>query len=517
MSTAILAGITAPEIDYQMLMPILLVLGAAVIGVLVEAFASRTLRRPLQLALVFGSLILAFASAVTNHNNHLFGVGAVGALAFDGVTQFSQGLIILVAIVGALYIAEQKVDSQGDAFAPRASANPGSEDEIEFTRLGWLQTEIWPLFLFAVSGMLIFPAADDFLTLFVALEVMSLPLYLMAGMARRRRLLSQEAALKYFVLGAFSSAFLLYGSALIYGFAGSVNYVTVQAVMLADASRTNMLLIGGLFILLGLLFKVGAAPFHQWTPDVYQGAPTPITAFMAAATKVAAFVALLRVVFIALAGLQWDMQMVVWAVAAITMVVGTIVGVAQSDIKRMLAYSSVAHAGFLLLGVMSLSHAGLSSTLFYLAAYAFTTLGTFGVVSIVRDSTGEATSLRQWTGLGKRSPVVAGLFTLFLLALAGIPLTSGFTAKFSVFAAAYGVGLAPLVLLAVIASAIAAFFYVRVMVLMYFTDPIDDTVSVVRPSLFTSTALAISALITLLLGVYPQPVIDLLNQVFFLR
>ena len=221
------------------------------------------------------------------------------------------------------------------------------------------------------------------------------------------------------------------------------------------------LLIGSLFVFAGLLFKVGAAPFHQWTPDVYQGAPTALTAFMGAATKVAAFGALLRVSYVALDGLRWDLAPVLWVVAGLTMLVGTIVGVAQSDVKRMLAYSSIAHAGFVLLGVLASSAAGLSGSLFYLLAYSFTTLGTFGIVSLVHDASGEANNLGQFAGLGKRSPLVAGTFAMFLLALAGIPLTSGFTGKFAVFAAAYASGAAPLVVLAVVASAIAAFFYVR--------------------------------------------------------
>jgi NADH-quinone oxidoreductase subunit N len=276
-------------------------------------------------------------------------------------------------------------------------------------------------------------------------------------------------------------------------------------------------LVGSIFILVGLLFKVGAVPFHQWTPDVYQGSPTAITAFMGAATKVAAFGALLRIFYVAFGTLAWDLSAILWTIAIATMLVGTIVGVAQSDIKRMLAYSSIAHAGFLLLGVIAQSKAALDGSLFYLVSYAFTTLGTFAVVSLVRDSSGEANHLGHWAGLGKRSPLVASTFALFLLALAGIPLTSGFVGKFAVFAAAYDAGLAPLVVVAVIASAIAGFFYVRVIVLMFFTDSSSDEVSVVVPSFATSAAITISAVMTIALGVMPQPVFDLLATALLLK
>lgn len=516
-SLSLVSAITAPEIDYGLFQPVLIVLGAAVLSVLVEAFVGRAIRRTVQLVLVFGALVAALFSTIGLQQGKSVGLTAVNSLAVDGPGIFLQILILIVAIIGAALLAENGVDPQGDGFAPQASALPGSEDEQEFTARGWYQTEIWPLFLFSVGGMIIFPIANDLLTLFIALEVMSLPLYLLAGMARRRRLLSQEAALKYFVLGAFASAFLLYGSALLYGFAGSVTYSDIVSALGQDANREGLLIVGSLFVFVGLLFKIGAAPFHQWTPDVYQGSPTSLTAFMSAATKVAAFGALLRVSYVALGGLSWNYEPVLWAVAGITMLLGTIVGVAQSDIKRMLAYSSVAHAGFLLLAVIAGNSAGLSGSLFYLAAYAFTTLGTFAVVSLVRDASGEASNLRAFAGLGKRSPLVAGTFALFLLALAGIPLTSGFTGKFAVFAAAVEGGAAPLVVVAVIASMIAAFFYVRVIVLMFFTEPVSDDVSVVVPTAFTQVALTVSAIATILLGVFPQPVLDLVADTVFIR
>ena len=503
-----LANFTAPSFDYVKLAPMLIVFAGATIAVLVEAFAAREQRRSIQVPLTLLTIALAFAAVVNNYTAERSGIEASGAYALDGATTMIQGILLVVAFLGALLFAENKVDPAGDAFAPRASALPGSEDEQNFTAGGWLQTEIWPLFLFSVGGMLLFPAANDLLTMFVALEVLSLPLYLMAGMARRRRLLSQEAALKYFILGSFASAFFLYGSALVYGYAGSTRFGTIATALSKMANNQGMLTIGVVFIAVGLMFKIGVAPFHQWSPDVYQGAPTPLTGFMAAGTKIAAFGALIRVMFVAFGGARWDWQPFFWAIAIVSMLVGTVVGVAQSDIKRMLAFSSVAHAGFLLMAIIGASRDALSGSVFYLATYGITTVGAFAVVSLVRDATGEASHLGSWAGLGKKSPLTAGVFSLFLLALAGIPLTSGFTSKFAVFSAAAASGATPLVVIAVLASAIAGFFYMRVIVLMFFTDAGEGTASVVVPSVFTKVVVGATAALTVLLGVLPQPLLD---------
>ena len=368
--------------------------------------------------------------------------------------------------------------------------------------------------------MLIFPAANDLLTLFIALEVFSLPLYILCALARRQRLLSQEAAVKYFLLGAFSSAFLLFGVALLYGYAGTVTYAGIAEVVSDGAKQIDpalagtmgndaLLLIGAALVLMGLLFKVGAVPFHMWTPDVYQGAPTPVTGFMAAATKVAAFGALLRLLYVVLPGLRWDWRPVMWGVAILTMLGGAIVAITQTDIKRLLAYSSIAHAGFLLAGVIATSEDGVSSVLFYLGAYSFVTLGAFAVVTLVRDAGGEATALSKWAGLGRRSPLVAAVFAVFLLAFAGIPLTSGFAGKFAVFKAAAQSGAGWLVVVGVLSSAIAAFFYIRVIVLMFFSEPKADGPTVAVPSPLTTTAIAVGVTATLVLGLAPQYFLDL--------
>jgi NADH-quinone oxidoreductase subunit N len=250
----------------------------------------------------------------------------------------------------------------------------------------------------------------------------------------------------------------------------------------------------------------------MWTPDVYQGAPTPVTGFMAAATKVAAFGALLRILYVVLPGLRWDWRPVMWGVAIITMLGGAIVAITQTDIKRLLAYSSIAHAGFILAGVIATNPDGVSSVLFYLAAYSFVTIGAFAVVTLVRDAGGEATHLSKWAGLGRRSPLVAAVFAVFLLAFAGIPLTSGFAGKFAVFKAAAEGGAGPLVVVGVISSAIAAFFYIRVIVLMFFSEPRPEGPTVAVPSPLTMTAIGVGVAVTLVLGVAPQYFLHLAGQ-----
>ncbi|SHU78180.1 NADH-quinone oxidoreductase subunit N [Mycobacteroides abscessus subsp. abscessus] len=372
--------------------------------------------------------------------------------------------------------------------------------------------------------MMLFPACNDLLTMFVALEVFSLPLYVMCALARRRRLLSQESALKYFLLGAFSSAFFLFGSAFVYGYAGTVELDAVARAVDADAGERSFLLLGVAMLSVGLLFKVGAVPFHFWVPDVYQGAPTPVTAFMAATTKIAAFGALLRVLYVALPGITTDWRPVLWAVSIATMLIGSIGAVTQTDVKRMLAYSAVAHTGFLLTGVAAANERGVSSTLFYLAAYGFSTVGAFTIAGLVRSGNAddgadgdykdddEVTDLRRWAGVGRRAPVLGIVFALFLLAFAGIPLTSGFVSKFAVFEAAAAGGAMPLVVVGVMCSAIAAYFYVRVIVVMFFADPLEDSGVLRIPGPAVTVSIAVSALITVLLGVAPQPLLDLVEN-----
>ncbi|MDX3226579.1 NADH-quinone oxidoreductase subunit NuoN [Streptomyces sp. ME19-01-6] len=524
--------IPAPDIEYGQLAPTLIVLGAAIVGVLIEALLPRRHRYAAQLFVSVVALAAAFAAvlglAAGDYGTSKARIAAMGAIAVDGPALFLEGTILLVALVAVFTFAERRLDpaahgNRVDSFAAQAAAVPGGEAEKAAVKAGFTTTEVFPLVLFAVGGMLVFPAANDLLTLFVALEVFSLPLYVLCALARRHRMLSQEAAVKYFLLGAFSSAFLLFGIALLYGYAGTVTYAGIADVVDGQVREVTpalagtmgndaLLLIGGAMVLMGLLFKIGAVPFHMWTPDVYQGAPTPVTGFMAAATKVAAFGALLRLLYVVLPGLRWDWRPVMWGVAIVTMLGGAIVAVTQTDVKRLLAYSSIAHAGFILAGVVATTPEGISSVLFYLAAYSFVTLGAFSVVTLVRDAGGEATHLSKWAGLGRRSPLVAAVFAVFLLAFAGIPLTSGFAGKFAVFKAAADGGAGPLVVIGVISSAIAAFFYIRVIVLMFFSEPRTEGPSVAVPSPLTSAAIAIGVAVTIVLGVAPQYFLDLAGQ-----
>ncbi len=514
------ATITPPHIEYGQLSPLLLVFGLGVVGVLIEAFVPRELRRPAHLIITLGGLAVAFVlTIVVAATSSLFAHGghgnsaAMGAVGVDGPTLFVWGTILVLAFVSVLLIADSSRDDQ--TFVAQAATTPGSAEERAAQLAGVVHTEIYPLTLFAVAGMLLFPASNDLLTMFVALEVLSLPLYLLCGLSRRRRLLSQEASMKYFLLGAFSSAFFLFGVAMLYGYAGSVSLSAIATAAASNVGSLTLLYAGMALLGIGLLFKIGAVPFQSWKPDVYQGAPTPVTALMASCTLVSAFGALLRVFYVAFGQLTWDWRPAMWGVAVLTMVVGAIIAITQTDVKRLLAYSSIAHGGFVLTGVIAASVAGLSSSLFYLAVYGFTTIGAFAVVTLVRDQAGEAGHLSSWAGLGRRSPLVAGVFAFFLLAFAGIPLTSGFTGKFAVFSAAIASGATPLVIVGVIASAVAAFFYVRVIVLMFFSDPAPAgpaVVTVVTPGVFTGAAVAVGVITTLVFGIYPQPLLNLANH-----
>jgi NADH-quinone oxidoreductase subunit N len=505
--------ILSPSLAYGSVLPLLIVFGGALVGVLVEAFLPARSRRMSQIVVTVLSLLGALAAVVwlaeTRETQELV---FADAIAVDGVTLFLQGTLAVLGVVAVLLLSERSLDASGGAVVAQAAVLPGSREDVALAEATEVQTEVYPLALFSLGGMMLFPAANNLLLMFIALEVLSLPLYLMAGLARRRRLLSQEAAVKYFLLGAFASAFFLYGVALIYGYAGSVDLNEVLAQTRVAQDDEALLFAGFALLAVGLLFKVGAVPFQAWTPDVYQGSPTPVTALMAACTKIAAFGALLRVVYVGFGATEWDWRPMMWGVAILTMVVGALLAVTQSDVKRMLAYSAVAHTGFLLVGVVALSQDGLSSTLFYLVAYGFTTLASFAVVTLVRDSSGEATHLAQWAGLGRKSPLLALTFAFLLFALAGIPLTSGFMAKFAVFTAAVDSGATALVVVGVVTSAVTAFFYARVVVLMFFSEPAPSGPTVAVPSAYTAFAIAIGVVVTGVLGVFPQPVLDLAER-----
>lgn len=511
-------------IDYPAVLPLLLVFGAALVGVLVEAFVPRGRRQVVQVAVAIVGLLGAFVAIVfaTSHQGLTMGLTdgssnrRLFALAIDGPALFMQGALVLMGVLGILTMAERFGGAGPDAFTPSGASTPGSALETQATRMGALTTEVFPLTMFAVFGMMLFPATNDLLGMFVALEVLSLPLYILSGLARRRRLLSQEASLKYFLLGAFSSAFFLFGTALLYGYAGSVYFGDLSKAISAGPIEMNGLLVPGAFLVfVGLLFKVGAVPFHAWTPDVYQGAPTPVTGFMAACTKAAAFGAILRLAYVGLDTGRWEWTNALVIVALLTMVVGAVLSVTQTDMKRLLAYSSIAHAGFILVGVLAFDRKAIGAVLFYVVAYGFSTIAAFAIVSLVRQNGAEATHLSQWAGLGKRYPLVAAAFAFLMLAFAGIPLTSGFVAKFGVFSAAVGTGGATgtvLAIVGVLCSAITVFVYARIIVLMFFSDAPDDAVEVVTPSVSTTFSIAIGTMITLALGVLPSALLDLADR-----
>ncbi|WP_435716404.1 NADH-quinone oxidoreductase subunit NuoN [Aeromicrobium sp. CF4.19] len=518
------AQIPAPTVEWSMVTPLLILGGVAVLGVLVEAFAPRRGRFTVQAVLAAAGIVAALAETVRVYlsldrvEGSVIGRGQAaveGSLAVDGPAVLTWGMLCVFGLLSIGLFAERRLEGGLSAFTGRAADAPGSSDETQAVAVKLEHSEVFPLAMFALGGMLLFATSNDLLTMFVALEVMSLPLYILCGLSRRRRLLSQEASLKYFLLGAFSSVFFLYGVALAYGYAGGFALSDIDTAVSARAGSENLLLAAVALIAVGMLFKIGAVPFHSWTPDVYQGAPTPVTAFMAAGTKAAAFIAFLRVFFVAFGDASWDWRPTVWVIAVLTMFVGSVVAISQTDVKRMLAYSSVAHAGFLLVGLAGAYVGGegritsVSAMLFYLLVYGVASIGAFAVVMLVRDAGGEATHLSRWAGLGRESPFLAGSFALFMLSFAGIPLTAGFIGKWGVFSAAWSGGYWTLALAGVLVSALAAYFYVRVIVLMFFTEPVGDGPTVAVPSVLTTVVIAAAAAATVVLGILPGPVLEL--------
>jgi NADH-quinone oxidoreductase subunit N len=375
-------------------------------------------------------------------------------------------------------------------------------------RTGAESGEYYALVLFAASGMMLLASATDLIVVFLSLELMSLSLYVLAGLFKTR-LESGEASMKYFLLGAFASSFLLYGIALVYGATGSTNFDKVAAA-LAGKAPDGLAVLGLGLMLVGFGFKLSSVPFHMWAPDVYQGAPTSVTAFIATGSKAAAFAALIRVLFSALRSVQADWTVLLWGLAAVTMTVGNVVAIAQGNLKRMLAYSSVAHVGYMLVGLVAGGTSGAGAVLFYLLAYTFTTAGTFGVISLCgRTSSDESVDVRDYAGLARRHPLLAFVLSLFLLSLIGIPPLAGFVGKFYLFGAAVRGGYLWLVVIGVLNSAIAAYYYLRVIVYMYMREPEDAVPAGLVPSFAGGLALAISIVGIVLLGVMPAPFANL--------
>jgi NADH-quinone oxidoreductase subunit N len=538
------APLPAPQVAWRAIAPELALAGAGVVLLMVVAFWPNARRGTLAFLTLVG---LAVAAALVGWNWDLRAVAFDGAISLDGITRYAR--VVLLA-VGAL--ATLMAVSEG----PRRSG--------EATREGESPPELFPLLLFALTGMVLLAAASDLLVVFIALEMLSLALYIMAGATRRSS--AQEAAVKYFLLGAFSSAFLLYGIALCYGATRTTNLAAIARATATTQINLSVLLAGVALLAVGFCFKVAAVPFHMWTPDVYQGAPTPVTAFMAAGTKAAGFAVFLRVFAGALGGLVLDWRPVIAAVAVVTMLVGATLAVVQTDLKRMLAYSSIAHAGYLLIGLAAAptNPEGISASMFYLLAYAFMVMGAFMVVQYAArarqveaaavpaasraagalpavaaeagsspygpspsapepdDSNGDVT-LDDLRGFGRRHPLPAALLALFMFGLAGIPPLSGFWAKYYVFQAGIDAGLTWLVVIGVVSSVISAFFYLRVIMVTYFQEPSERPAAAVlegseagaiaapeggrrqvpaEPAL--GVALGVAAVLTVAIGLAPQ-------------
>jgi NADH-quinone oxidoreductase subunit N len=364
-----------------------------------------------------------------------------GAVVIDGFSVFLEITILAALVLGALLASDylRREDLPGAPF--------------------------YVLMMLSASGGMFMAKANDMIVVFLGLEILSIALYVLAGYNSRSE--SQEAAIKYFVLGSFSSAFFLYGIALAYGATGSTNLTEITLFLQSQTITTGVLLGGLALLLVGLGFKVAAVPFHMWTPDVYEGSPTPVTGFMAAAAKAAGFAALLRIFFSAFGTLRLDWQPMVWALAVLSLAVGSVLAVVQTNVKRMLAYSSISHAGYVLIGLQAATTEGIAGSLFYLLAYTFLIIGSFTVVTLVGRKGDSRHSLDDYRGLAATRPGLAFAFTVFLLAQAGVPFTSGFLAKFTVIGAAVQSRSYALAIIAMTAAVVAAFFYLRLIVVMY--------------------------------------------------
>lgn len=377
---------------------------------------------------------------------------------------------------------------------------------------GYLRSEGGPigealgLVLFATAGMVLMTAATDLIVIFIALETFSLALYILVAL-RRGRADGQEGSLKYFLTGAFSSAFFLYGIALVYGATGTTRLLGIaRSVREVSVLQQGLLVPGMALLAIGLVFKISAVPFHMWTPDAYQGAPAPVAGFMAAGSKIAGFAVALRLFYVVFPSLRWDWQPILIVISVASMLLGSFAAIAQRNLKRMLAYSAIAHTGFVLIGLIAANERGVSGSLFYLAVYAVTITGAFAVIYAVGGAGESLVELSDYRGLWRRQPFLAAVLAVDLISLAGIPPTAGFWAKFEVFSAGVSGGLTPVVVIAVLTSAVAAFFYLRVIVAMFLEDDEAPEPSSTHPSL--GIVMIVSVVLILLVGILPSPLLD---------
>jgi NADH-quinone oxidoreductase subunit N len=462
------------------IVPMACVTAAGIAAMVAEAFRDPGERMPIAGLGVVGLLGAAFATFLLwNHNTSSFGV-----VSADNFGLFVTGTLIVVGLLSL--------------------AISGPTIERELLPAG----EYYALMLFATAGMMLMATATDLLVIFLALEVMSLAIYALTGI-RRDSPASTEAAFKYFLLGAFASAFFLYGIAFTYGLTGSTRLDRIGGLLAAQAmAPTPMMFLALGLLIVGFGFKVSAVPFHMWTPDAYEGAPPAVTAFMSTGVKAAAFAAFVRVFLSAFEPLRGNWGEVLWVLAAATMIVGTVVGVLQSNVKRMLAYSSIGHGGYLLVALVSANDFGKGAVLFYLLTYAVTNIGAFGVIALLDNADRPNDKVSDYAGLWNARPGLAALMTIFLLSLGGFPPMAGFIAKWYVFSAAVKAGYTGLAIIGVLTSVISVFFYLRIVVMMYMT-PSDKPAQFPPVPKIAGAALIVSAILVFYLGILPTRVLEL--------
>jgi NADH-quinone oxidoreductase subunit N len=467
--------------SFAAIVPIACVTLAALAAMVAEAFRAKDERMPIGLLGAIG-LAFALASCVL-----LWGRNAS---SFNGTVQadnFGLFICMTLAVIGLLTIAL-------------------SGPSIVRDRLP--AGEYYSVTLFGIAGMMLMATATDLLNIFLSLEILSIAVYVLTAL-RREDPAGTEGAFKYFLLGAFSSAFFLYGVALAYTLTGSTRLDRIGSYMAAEGMNASpMMLMAVGLLLVGFAFKVSVVPFHMWTPDAYEGAPTVVTGFMSTGVKAAAFAAFARVFLSALEPMRADWTPVLWALALLTMILGTVVGVAQSNLKRMLAYSSIAHGGYLLVGLVAANDVGKAAILFYLLVYALTNIGAFGVIALLATSDRPNDELRDYAGLWHVRPGIAALMAVFLLSLGGFPPTAGFVSKWYLFSAAVSAGYYDLAIVGMLTSVISVFFYLRVVVMMYMAEPAGAETPAPVGALAVS-ALAVSTIAILYLGVLPTRLIDL--------
>jgi NADH-quinone oxidoreductase subunit N len=469
------------SVDLRPIVPAAIVAVTGLIVLLAQAFTAKGNRAP-SAALSLLGLAGALASVIVIALGPGRGATLGGSLSADDFSLFFHGLILGIGVVAVLL-------SPGYVRATRFDGG-----------------EYYALMMFSIVGMLGLASSLELLSLFVALEIMSVAIYAMAGL-QRDRVESQEAAVKYFITGAFSSAFFLYGVALLYGASGSTTLPEIAAAIRGvPAGAPGLALLGVGFLLVGFGFKVASVPFHMWAPDVYEGAPTTVTALMSAGVKAAAFAAFLRVFLQAVPMMAGEWQPAVSVLAIVTMVIGNLGALAQTNVKRMLAYSSVAHAGYILTAAVAAPGAGTEAILFYLVAYAAVNLGGFGALAALSRHDREPLSLDDVAGLAERRPLVAAAMAVFLVSLTGIPVTAGFVGKFHLFNAAVGAGYVNLAVIGMLMSVVSAYYYLRVVVAMYMRDPVGEDVWA-PVGVGATAALVFTVVVVLVLGVYPGPVL----------